>query len=311
MKGILLAGGAGSRLFPVTRGVSKQLLPVYDKPMIYYPLSTLMLAGIRDILLITTSEDQPAFRRLLGDGRQFGVRLEFAVQHRPEGLAQALLIGADFVGRDRVALALGDNIFHGVGLGTSLKARCDVAGAGIFAYRVSNPEHYGVVEFDRDGRALSLEEKPTRPRGHHAVPGLYFYGEDVVEFARAVRPSPRGELEITSVNQEYLRQGRLDVGVLDRRTAWFDCGTVDSLLEAATFVQMLERRGGSKIGCVEEVAWRQGWLDDDALRAVAEPLRASGYGEYLLRLLEEDGGPAAPRSVPQQRTGKARAAAVR
>jgi len=303
----VLAGGSGSRLSPITLGVSKQLLAVYDKPMIYYPLSTLMLAGIRDILLITTPQDQPAFRRLLGDGRQIGIRLEYAAQHRPEGLAQALVIGAEFVGRDHVALALGDNIFHGVGLGTSLKACREVDGAAVFACRVTRPEQYGVVEFDRDGRAISLEEKPAAPRSHYAVPGLYFYDNDVLALACAVRPSRRGELEITSVNQEYLRQGRLRVNVLDRRTAWFDTGTVDSLLEAASFAQVMERRQGLKIGCVEEVAWRQGWLDDDGLRAVAEPLRASGYGEYLLGLLEDDGAPPRPG---QARPGSARYTAV-
>ena len=286
MRGIVLAGGSGTRLHPITRGVSKQLLPVYDKPMIYYPLSTLIAAGIRDILIITTPEDAPQFHRLLGDGSAIGLNLQYAVQPRPEGLAQAFLIGADFLDGDAACLVLGDNIFYGTGLGRALKSNAQVDGGHVFAYHVSNPREYGVVEFDDQGRAISIEEKPQSPRSSYAVPGLYFYGPDVVEVARGITPSDRGELEITAVNDHYLTQGRLTVTVLDRGTAWLDTGTVDSLMAAGEFVQVVEKRQGLKIGCIEEVAWREGFLTDDALRSVAEPLRKSGYGDYLLGLLD-------------------------
>ena len=285
MRGIILAGGSGTRLHPITRGVSKQLLPVYDKPMIYYPLSTLLMAGIRDILVITTPEDAPPFHRLLGDGSWLGVNIEYAVQPRPEGLAQAFLIGADFLGGDSACLVLGDNIFYGSGLGTALKANTEVDGGHVFAYHVSNPREYGVVEFDADGRAISIEEKPVNPRSNFAVPGLYFYGSDVVDVARGISPSARGELEITAVNDHYLQAGRLTVTALDRGTAWLDTGTVDSLMAAGQFVQVVEARQGLKVGCVEEIAWREGFLTDDQLAALAEPLRKRGYGDYLLGLL--------------------------
>jgi len=288
MRGIVLAGGSGTRLHPITRGVSKQLLPVYDKPMIYYPLSTLIAAGIRDILIITTPEDAPQFARLLGDGSSLGLNLTYAEQPRPEGLAQAFLIGADFLGGESACLVLGDNIFYGTGLGRALKANTRVVGGHVFAYHVSNPSEYGVVEFDSDGQAISIEEKPVAPRSSYAVPGLYFYGPDVVEVAKGIKPSARGELEITSINDYYLQQGQLTVTVLDRGTAWLDTGTVDSLMAAGEFVQVVEKRQGLKIGCVEEVAWREGFLTDDALREIAEPLRKSGYGDYLLGLLESD-----------------------
>ena len=285
MRGIILAGGSGTRLHPITRGVSKQLLPVYDKPMIYYPLSTLLMAGIRDILVITTPEDAPPFHRLLGDGSWLGVNIEYAVQPRPEGLAQAFLIGADFLGGDSACLVLGDNIFYGSGLGTALKANTEVDGGHVFAYHGSNPREYGVVVFDADGRAISIEEKPVNPRSNFAVPGLYFYGSDVVDVARGISPSARGELEITAVNDHYLQAGRLTVTALDRGTAWLDTGTVDSLMAAGQFVQVVEARQGLKVGCVEEIAWREGFLTDDQLAALAEPLRKSGYGDYLLGLL--------------------------
>ncbi len=286
MRGIILAGGSGTRLHPITRGVSKQLLPVYDKPMIYYPLSTLLMAGIRDILVITTPEDASQFHRLLGDGRHLGINIQFAVQPRPEGLAQAFLIGADFLDGDSACLVLGDNIFYGTGLGTALKANTSVDGGHVFAYHVSNPSEYGVVEFDDTGRAISIEEKPTAPRSSYAVPGLYFYGPDVVEVARGITPSARGELEITAVNDHYLRAGRLTVTVLDRGTAWLDTGTVDSLMAAGEFVQVVEQRQALKIGCIEEIAWREGFLSEDQLAALAEPLRKSGYGDYLFGLLD-------------------------
>jgi glucose-1-phosphate thymidylyltransferase len=288
MRGILLAGGTGSRLWPITRAVSKQLMPVFDKPMIYYPLTTLIMAGIREILVITTPEDQPQFQRLLGDGSQLGMRLEYAVQERPEGIAQAFIIGAEFVGDGSVALILGDNIFHGSGLGRELKFNADIVGARVLAYPVANPEEYGVVEFDESGKVLSLEEKPAKPRSQHVVPGLYFYDNDVVKIAHDLRPSPRGELEITSVNAEYLQRGLLRVSVLDRGTAWLDTGTFGSLVQAAEYVRVIEERQGFKIGCVEEAAWLAGFMDDAQLRRLAEPLTKSGYGEYLLRLLEDD-----------------------
>jgi glucose-1-phosphate thymidylyltransferase len=286
VRGILLAGGTGSRLWPITRAVSKQLMPVFDKPMIYYPLSTLVMAGIRDILIITTPDDQVQFQRLLGDGAQFGLRLAYASQPRPEGIAQAFLIGADFIGDGSVALILGDNIFHGEGLGERLRRHTDVRGGRVFAYQVANPEAYGVVEFDAGGRVLSIEEKPDKPRSRYVVPGLYFYDNRVVEITRALRPSARGELEITAVNEAYLHRGELAVTVLDRGTAWLDTGTFDSLVQAAEFVRVIEQRQGLKIGCVEEAAWRAGFIDDVALRTLAEPLTKSGYGDYLLNLLE-------------------------
>ena len=286
MRGILLAGGTGSRLWPITRAVSKQLMPVFDKPMIYYPLSTLVMAGIRDILIITTPDDQVQFQRLLGDGAQFGLRLAYASQPRPEGIAQAFLIGADFIGDGSVALILGDNIFHGVGLGERLRRHTDVRGGRVFAYQVANPEAYGVVEFDAGGRVLSIEEKPDKPRSRYVVPGLYFYDNRVVEITRGLHPSARGELEITAVNEAYLHRGELAVTVLDRGTAWLDTGTFDSLVQAAEFVRVIEQRQGLKIGCVEEAAWRAGFIDDAALRTLAEPLTKSGYGDYLLNLLE-------------------------
>ena len=286
MRGIILAGGTGSRLFPLTQAVSKQLMPVYDKPMIYYPLSTLMMAGVREVLVITTPGDHEAFRSLLGDGSRLGMRIDYAVQPRPEGLAQAFVIGADFLGDSPVALVLGDNIFYGAGLGSALGRLPEPDGGHVFAYHVANPRDYGVVEFDDDGRVLSIEEKPAEPKSSYAVPGLYFYENSVIEVARGLTPSARGELEITAVNEHYLTQGRLTVTRLDRGTAWLDTGTFASLRQATEFVSVVEERQGLKVGCIEEVAWRQGWLDDDGLRAAAEPLTKSGYGAYLLGLLD-------------------------
>jgi glucose-1-phosphate thymidylyltransferase len=284
VRGIILAGGTGSRLWPITQAISKQLMPVYDKPMIYYPLSTLMAAGIRDVLVITTPEDQPAFQHLLRDGSQWGMSIGYAVQHRPEGLAQAFLVGAQFIGSDKVALVLGDNIFYGVGLGTRLRDATDVDGARVFAYEVANPSDYGVVEFDDSGAVLSIEEKPAEPKSDFAVPGLYFYDNQVIGIAREVRPSARDELEITAVHDAYLRQGRLTVTVLPRGTAWLDTGTFTTLVQAAEFVRVIEDRQGYKIGCPEEIAWRNDWIDDAHLEALAQPLRKSGYGDYLLSL---------------------------
>jgi glucose-1-phosphate thymidylyltransferase len=284
VKGIVLAGGTGTRLWPITRGVSKQLLPVYDKPMVHYPIATLMNAGLREILIITTPQDQPAFLRLLGDGAELGVAFSYVVQERPEGLAQAFLLGEAFLGGDAAALVLGDNIFHGPGLGRKLRHLHDVDGGHVFAYRVANPTEYGVVEFDDDGVAISLEEKPAQPRSNFAVPGLYFYGPDIVEVAKTIRPSARGELEITAVNQHYLEQGRLGVSVLERGTAWLDTGTFRSLQDASEYVRVMEDRQGQKLGCLEEIAWRNGWIDTSQLHALAAPLVKSGYGEYLMAL---------------------------
>ena len=286
MKGIVLAGGAGTRLHPITLGVSKQLLPVYDKPMVYYPLSTLLLAGVRDVLVITTPHDAAAFTRLLGDGSQFGISISYAVQAEPNGLAQAFVLGADFLDGDSAALVLGDNIFYGPGLGDRLQRFAEIDGGAVFAYRVSDPTAYGVVEFDGSGRALSIEEKPVHPRSSYAVPGLYFYSADGVDVARSLRPSARGEYEITDVNLHYLREGRLQVEVLPRGTAWLDTGTVDSLLDASDFVRTIENRQGLKIGAPEEVAWRRGFLDDDGLCERAAALGRSRYGTYLLSLLD-------------------------
>jgi glucose-1-phosphate thymidylyltransferase len=288
VRGILLAGGTGSRLWPITRAVSKQLMPVFDKPMIYYPLTTLISAGIREVLVITTPDEQPQFQRLLDDGAQFGLELSYAVQPKPAGIAQAFVIGADFIGDQPVALILGDNIFHGVGLSQQLAAHTELSGGRIFAYPVANPHEYGVVEFDAEGRVLSIEEKPARPKSTYVVPGLYFYDRQVVDIAGRLRPSARGELEITAVNEEYRRHGQLAVTVLDRGTAWLDTGTFSSLVQASEFVRVIEERQGLKIGCVEEAAWLAGLISDKELRELAEPLTKSGYGDYLLRLLERN-----------------------
>jgi len=287
MKGIILAGGSGTRLHPLTLAVSKQLMPVYDKPMIYYPLSILMLAGIRDILVISTPHDLPHFQKLLGDGSHLGCAFSYAEQPEPNGLAQAFVIGRKFIGADKVALVLGDNIFYGSGIAKLLQSNNDPDGGVIYAYHVHDPERYGVVEFDDACHALSIEEKPAHPKSNYAVPGLYFYDNSVVEIAQNLQPSPRGEYEITDVNKEYLSQGRLKVGILDRGAAWLDTGTFNSLMQAGTFVQVIEERQGLKIGCIEEVAWRMGFIDDNGLRSVAQPLLKSGYGTYLLDILKQ------------------------
>ena len=284
MKGIILAGGSGTRLYPLTKAVSKQLMPIYDKPMIYYPLSILMMAGINEILIITTPEDNSQFKRLLGDGSQLGCQFVFAVQEVPNGLAQAFVIGADFIGDDKVALILGDNIFHGSGLGMQLRKLTAVEGGYVFAYQVSDPERYGVVEFDSGMKAISIEEKPRQPKSNYAVPGLYFYDNEVVKIAKDLQPSARGEYEITDVNKEYLRRGKLKVAVLDRGTAWLDTGTFDSLNDASEFVRVIEKRQGTKIGCVEEMAYRQGLIGKDQLMKLANELAKSGYGEYLKKI---------------------------
>jgi glucose-1-phosphate thymidylyltransferase len=284
MKGIILAGGSGTRLYPITKGISKQLMPVYDKPMIYYPLSVLMLAGIREILIITTPEDSVQFQRLLGDGKDLGCRFEYAVQEKPNGLAQAFVIGAPFVGTDKVALILGDNIFYGAGFSQLVQSFNDVDGAAVFAYEVNDPERYGVVEFDANQKAVSIEEKPVQPKSNYAVPGLYFYDNDVISIAANIAPSPRGEYEITDVNREYLKRGKLTVGIMNRGTAWLDTGTFDSFADACEFVRVIEKRQSRKIGCIEEVAYRMGFIDHAQLLRLADMYAKSGYGEYLRRL---------------------------
>lgn len=286
MKGIILAGGSGSRLWPITKGISKQLMPIYDKPMVYYPLTTLMLAGIKDILIITTPEDKTSFQKLLGDGSQWGIHLSYAIQPSPDGLAQAFIIGEEFIGDDKVALVLGDNIFHGSDLGNSLKNCVDPDGGTVFAYRVSDPERYGVVEFDSNNVAVSIEEKPKVPKSDFAVVGLYFYDNDVVEIAKSVQPSDRGELEITSINEEYLKRGKLTVTTLDRGDAWLDTGTIDSMTDAADYIRAIQRRTGQIIGSPEEVAYNEGFISADQLIEQAAPLKKSGYGEYLFSLLK-------------------------
>jgi len=286
MKGIILAGGSGTRLWPITRGISKQLMPIYDKPMIYYPLSTLMMAGIKDVLITTTPEHNAFFKDLLGDGSQLGMTIFYAVQEEPRGLAEAFLIGEEFIGDDSVALVLGDNIFHGTGLGRALQGNTDLVGGLIFASHVAEPHRYGVVEFDESMTALSIEEKPAKPKSNYAVPGLYFYDNSVVNVAQSISPSARGELEITSVNEHYLNQGSLQVQVFDRGIAWLDTGTFESMMQASEYVRVIEERQGLKIGCIEEIAWRSGWISDAQMRELAEPLRKSGYGVYLERLVD-------------------------
>jgi len=286
MKGIILAGGSGTRLYPITKAISKQLMPIYDKPMIYYPLSVLMLAGIRDILIITTPEDNASFKRLLGDGKEVGCNFKFAIQEKPNGLAQAFVIGEKFIGADKAALILGDNIFFGSGFSKLIQSFNDVDGAAIFAYPVADPERYGVVEFDENFKALSIEEKPHHPKSHFAVPGLYFYDNQVIEIAKNLKPSPRGEYEITDVNKHYLAQGNLQVGVMDRGTAWLDTGTFDSLSDASEFVRVIEKRQATKIGCIEEVAYLMGFINKEQLRELADKYIKSGYGQYLLKLLK-------------------------
>lgn len=288
MKGIVLAGGTGTRLWPITKGISKQLMPIYDKPMIYYPLSTLMMAGIKEILIITTPEYSEQFQALLGDGRQLGMSLTYEVQPSPDGLAQAFIIGEEFIGDDSVALVLGDNIFHGAGLGTALADNHEIEGALIFAAHVAEPSSYGVVEFDSENRAISIEEKPNKPKSNYAVPGLYFFDNSVVQVSKSIKPSERGELEISSVNEHYLNEGLLKVQVLDRAVAWLDTGTVDSMIQASEYVRVIEQRQGFKIGCIEEISWRNGWMSDSDLLSLAEPLKKSGYGEYLLGLLRDN-----------------------
>jgi glucose-1-phosphate thymidylyltransferase len=288
MRGIILAGGSGTRLWPITKGISKQLMPIYDKPMIYYPLSTLMMADIKEILVITTPEYNDQFRALLGDGSDLGISIEYAVQASPDGLAQAFIIGEEFIGDESVALVLGDNIFHGSGLGSSLRSHGTIEGGLIFAYQVANPTAYGVVEFDDAFQAVSIEEKPAKPKSNYAVPGLYFYDNDVVRIAHEIEPSARGELEISTINERYLEAGRLQVQVLDRGTAWLDTGTFESMMQASEYVRVIEDRQGFKIGCIEEIAWRAGWIDDAQLAVLAAPLQKSGYGTYLQGLLATD-----------------------